>query len=200
MLPSWSEPGSLPMVYRIPIIWNRLLKSIIWIDSASDDCNDERDGSKWSSRMSTILNEARIEVFVWRRICIGWLQQAVNNIRWPVQMPFNRKKHSRVVCCARSPPQAVTITGAEYSRVAYSKWWFNIVRFNFEFAFFLLCFFKWSENRMLWRLWWWPTAGWRTSSALIPNIGDKAVNAEARATFYDGEEPAYERNQDTHRD
>ena len=43
---------------------------------------------------------------------------------------------------------------------------------------------------------WWPTAGRRTSNALIPNVVRKAVNAEARATLCNGEEPTCEREQD----
>ena len=41
---------------------------------------------------------------------------------------------------------------------------------------------------------WRPTAGIRTSNALIPIVGDKAVNAEDHTTFCDVEEPAYRRN------
>ena len=41
MLPSQSEPGSLPIVYTEC----RLLKPIVWTDSALGDCSDERDGS-----------------------------------------------------------------------------------------------------------------------------------------------------------
>ena len=48
---------------------------------------------------------------------------------------------------------------------------------------------------------WRPATGRRTSNALIPNVGKgKAVNAEARATFSDDEEPACEGKQDTHRE
>ena len=41
MLPSRSEPGSLPIVYTEDRLWN----PIVWTDSASGDCSDERDGS-----------------------------------------------------------------------------------------------------------------------------------------------------------
>ena len=44
---------------------------------------------------------------------------------------------------------------------------------------------------------WRPATGRRTSNALIPNVEDKAVNAEDQITFC-GEEPAYRRKQDTH--
>ena len=69
---------------------------------------------------------------------------------------------------------------------------------NFLFVFFLLYSPRKAKNRMLF-LWWRPTVGWRTSNALIPNVGDKAVNAEARATLCDDEEPVCERMQDRHR-
>ena len=48
MLPSRSEPGSLPNLYAE----YRLLKPIVWTESALGDCSDEREGSNWSSRMS----------------------------------------------------------------------------------------------------------------------------------------------------
>ena len=41
---------------------------------------------------------------------------------------------------------------------------------------------------------WRPTAGIRTSNALIPIVGDEAVNAEDHTSICDVEEPAYRRN------
>ena len=43
-------------------------------------------------------------------------------------------------------------------------------------------FFKKTESRMLYGNWWRPVAGWRTSDALITNVGDEAVSAEVQAT------------------
>ena len=40
---------------------------------------------------------------------------------------------------------------------------------------------------------WWPAAGRRTSNALIPIVGDEAVNAEDHTTICGEEEPAYRR-------
>ena len=40
---------------------------------------------------------------------------------------------------------------------------------------------------------WRPAAGRRTSNALIPIVGDEAVNAEDHTVFYGEEEPAYRR-------
>ena len=54
-------------------------------------------------------------------------------------MLFNRMKHDWVSCCTRSSPQAVTTTGTEYTRLAYSNLWFNTVRCKLLFFFFLLC-------------------------------------------------------------
>mgnify|MGYP006925750272 CR=1 FL=1 len=42
---------------------------------------------------------------------------------------------------------------------------------------------------------WRPTAGRRTSNALIPIVGDKAVNAEDHTTFFVEEEPAYRKGE-----
>ena len=74
--------------------------------------------------------------------------------------------------------------------------WFNTLRGKFLLRLLSSLLFK--ENKKT-ELWWWPTVGWRTSNALIPNVGDKAVNAEARATLCDDEEPVCERMQDRHR-
>ena len=41
---------------------------------------------------------------------------------------------------------------------------------------------------------WRPTAGRRTTNALIPNVVNKAVNAEDHTTFCDIEEPVYRIN------
>ena len=41
---------------------------------------------------------------------------------------------------------------------------------------------------------WRPTARRRTSNALIPIVGDEAINAEDHTTLYDVEEPAYKRS------
>ena len=41
---------------------------------------------------------------------------------------------------------------------------------------------------------WRPTAGRRTSNALIPIVGDKVVDAEDHTTLYDVEELAYRRS------
>ena len=45
---------------------------------------------------------------------------------------------------------------------------------------------------------WRSTAGRRPSNALIPIVGDKAVNAEDHTAFGDVEKPVCRRNQDTH--
>ena len=45
---------------------------------------------------------------------------------------------------------------------------------------------------------WRRTTGWATSNALIPNVGDKAINAEVWTTSVMDEELAYESEQDTH--
>ena len=41
---------------------------------------------------------------------------------------------------------------------------------------------------------WWPAAGRRTSNALIPIVGDEAVNAEDHIAFCGEEAPAYRKN------
>ena len=48
---------------------------------------------------------------------------------------------------------------------------------------------------------WRPTAGRGTSNALIPIVGDEAINAEDHTTICDEEEPAYRRkSKNTHRE
>ena len=113
----------------------------------------------------------------------GGYSKRVNCVRWPIRMLFNRMKHDWVGCCTRSSPPTVTITGTEYSRPTYSNLWFNTVRCKL-FVFLLpSLFFKENKSRMLCGVRWRPTAGRRTSNALIPNVGDKAVSAEVQATF-----------------
>ena len=41
---------------------------------------------------------------------------------------------------------------------------------------------------------WRPTAGRRTTNALIPIVGDEAVNAEDHTAICDVEEPAYRKS------
>ena len=76
MLPSRSEPGSLPIMYRILII--------------ETDCQDRFCFGllqRRERRIQLILpnvdqpNEARIGVVVLRPICGEWLQRAANNVR-----------------------------------------------------------------------------------------------------------------------
>ena len=51
-----------------------------------------------------------------------------------------------------------------------------------------------KQNVVFQVLEWRPTAGRRTSSALIPIVGDEAVNAEDHTTICGEEELAYRRN------
>ena len=177
-----TKPADLPECCRVGVspvsLWSyaeyRLLET--------DYCNDERDGSNWSSQISTSLMKHGFGC-PGDQSAMGGYNKRVNSVRWPIQMLFNRMKHDWVGCCTRSSPQAVTITGVEYSWLAYSNLWFNTVRCKL-FVFLLpSLFFKENENRMLCAIRWRPTTGWRTSNTLIPNVGDKSVNAEVQATF-----------------
>ena len=94
-------------------------------------------------------------------------------------------------------PWAVTITETEYSRLAYSKWRSNTVKCK------LICLLLSSlflqkqtkkQNVVFQVLEWRPAAGRRTSNALIPIVGDEAVNAEDHTAISDVEEPAYRRS------
>ena len=50
-----------------------------------------------------------------------------------------------------------------------------------------------KQNALFQTLEWRPTAGRRTSNALIPIVGDEAVNAEDYTTVCGEEEPVYRR-------
>ena len=55
---------------------------------------------------------------------------------------------------------------------------------------------KKKQNVVFQKLEWRPVAGRRTSDALIPIVGDEAVNAEDHTALCDGEEPAFKGSKD----
>ena len=121
MLPSRSEPGSIPIIYAEYRLW----KPIVWTDSASGDCNDERDESNWSSRKSISRMKHELGLlFLDRSATSGY-----NGRRTTFSDLFRCRltEWSTIVLMLhrRVWHRAVTITKIEYNRLAYSMWWSN---------------------------------------------------------------------------
>ena len=65
----------------------------IQADSASDDCNDERDGSDWSSRMLFSRVKHELGLFPRDQPIVSGYNERVNSVVRPIQMLFNRMEH-----------------------------------------------------------------------------------------------------------
>ena len=189
----------------MPIIWNRFF--FFLTDSAPIDCNDERDGSNWSSRMS--ISRVKRELGLLSR---DRSAPSGYNGRWaafgkPVRMPSNRMEHDRITVAnvakcwtKRFHPEWLRSRITEYNR------WItpnegDLTRWDANHVFLLLLFsvssrFKNKKQKVVihefeWRL----AAGWRTSKLLYQMLesGEAASAEEITQCFVVEEEPAYGR-------
>ena len=166
MLPSRSEPGSVPNIYMPNAdYWNRFF----WTDSAPGDCSDERDGSNWSSRMSISRMKRELGLLSWDRSApSGYNGQraAFRNLfgcrltEWSTIVSMLHKKFHLYLLRSRMQ---------EYNQLTYSKRkWSNTVRckprFSSSSLFSVSSRYKTEKQNVVIRKFGWRSAaGWRTS-------------------------------------
>ena len=87
-----TEPTGLPEYYRVGVstvsfrfyaecrFRDTDYVSIVYADSALDDCNDERDGSNWSSRMSVSRMKHEFELLHGDQSAASGYNARVNNV------------------------------------------------------------------------------------------------------------------------
>ena len=142
--------------------------SIIHADPTSDNCNDERDGSNWSSRMSFSRVKHGLGLFPRDQYAASGYNERVNSVEWPIRMMFSRMEYNWVRCCTENSLRVVTITGRSTADWLTANG--DLTRWDAaSYVSFSTLFFKETESRMFYGNWWRPGAGWRTSDALIPD-------------------------------
>ena len=121
-------------------------------DPFSDECNDERDISNWSSQMLFNRVKHRLGLFPGAQSAKSGYNKRVNSVEWPsIWLSSSLMKHDWGNICDGSSLQVVTNTRVKYRWLAYSssdlsRWSENLwVSFSSRF-------FKKTKQECCWRL------------------------------------------------